>query len=298
VIGTYIKWGGPGVALFIALSAATGIGAQSSTQVSMEAGGAFLDLSPAAASSLSAAFERAGDLTAFRASCTLQGRANTGAYGSAEGRGEFSWTPGGISSLLVIEGGVSGGDSTALSWRGSGSLALNLDGLDLSGDFKAGLERRSDLGVLSTLATSGLGASFVAGEFLLKPRFDASASFADLGTTTWTFLPGLGLSWYPGLPISASFAAGWSRAMAGNSEADSLVAEASLYAAAGPLYGSLDGSATIGTGGVAEASAAFGLSLDAGRIGKARLGIPLRFSYVLDGSPVMSLFAGISLSLD
>lgn len=298
MIEKYIKWGRSVAALLIALAAVAGIGAQSSTQVSMEAGGALLDLSPAAASSLSAAFEKTGDLTAFRASCTLQGRANTGMYGSAEGRGEFSWTPGGISSLLVIEGGASSGDSTALSWRGSGSLALTLDGLDLSGDFNAGIERRSDLGVLSTLATSGLGASFVAGEFLLRPRFDASASFADLGTTTWTFLPGLGLSWYPGLPVSAAFAAGWSRAMAGGATADSLVAEASLYAAAGPLYGSLDGSATIGTGGITAASAALGLSLDAGRIGKARLGIPMRFSYVLGGSPVMSLFAGISLSLD
>jgi len=298
VMGKNIKWGRPCAALLIALAAATGIGAQSSTQVSMEAGGALLDLSPAAASSLSAAFEKTGNFTAFRASCTLQGRANTGMYGSAEGRGEFSWTPGGISSLLVVEGGASGGDSTALSWRGSGSLALTLDGLDLSADFKAGLERRSDLGVLSTLATSGLGASFVAGEFLLKPRFDASASFADQGTTTWTFLAGLGLSWYPGLPISAAFAAGWSRAMAGSSATDSLVGAASLYAAVGPVYGSLDGSATIGAGGVTAASAALGLSLDAGRIGNARLGIPTRFSYVLAGSPVMSLFAGISLAFD
>ena len=291
------KWGLRGLALFAAFVAASGIRAQSAGQASMEAGAALLDGNPAAASSISASIEKSGDTTAARASCTLQGRAGSGIFGSAEGRGEFSWTPGGLSSLFVIEGGASGGDTTSLSWRGAGSLVLTLEGLDLSADFKAGLERRSDLGVLSTLASTGFGASFVAGEFLIKPRVDASASFADLGTTTLTFLPGLGLSWYPGIPLSASFAAGWSRALSGSSNLDSLVAEASLYAAAGPLFGSLDGSATVGAGGV-SAAAAFGLSLDAGRVGKARLGLPVRLSYVLGGSPVLSLFAGLNLAFD
>ena len=294
------RWRGRGVALLATLAAAAsfGLASQDLGQASMEAGAALLDGGPAAASSLSASFEKLGDGAAARASCTFQGRAGNGIYGSAEGRGEFSWTPGGLSSVLTVEGGGSGGDTITPSWRGAGSLLLALDGLDVSADFRAGLERRSDLGVLSTIATTGLGTSFVVGELLLKPRFDASAAYADLGTTTWTFLPGLGLSWYPGLPVSASFAAGWSRALYGSSTTDSLVAETSLYAAIGALYASLEGSVTLAPSGVSAASAALGLSLDAGRVGKARLSIPTRASYLLGGSPVLSLFAGVALALD
>ncbi len=288
-----------GLALLAVLAATPlGLAAQSLGQASMEAGAALLDGSPAAASSLSASFEKLGDQAAARGACNFQGRAGNGMYGSAEGRGEFSWTPGTVTTVLAIEGGASGGSTIVPSWRGAGSFLLALDSFDLSGDFKAGLERRSDLGTLSTVATAGLGSSFTQGELLLKPRLDASASWADSGTTTWTFLPGLGIAWYPGLPVSASLAAGWSRALWTGGTADSLVAEASLYAAFGAVYASVEASTTFSTSGVSAASAALGLSLEAGRLGPARLSIPTRVSYLLGGNPVLSLFAGVAAAMD
>ena len=283
---------------FLIAGLAQGLVAEGSTQVDLEAGAAFVDGAPAAAGSFSLSAERRADITAGRASFTLQGRAGTALSGSAEGKAQLSWMPGAFVSVLSLEGGISDASDIAGSWRGGGELLLALDGLDASASLLGGIERRNDEGSLSTLATAGIHGSLTAGETLLKPRMDASLSMPDTGTETLTILPGLGLSWYPGFPLSFSASAGWSRAFAAASAEDSLISELSLYASLGRLFASLEGSGTLGQGGFSAASAALELSWEAGRIGKARLAIPLRASWVLDGDPGFTVFAGASFGLD
>lgn len=266
---------------------------------STETGAALLDGSPAAAASASASLDLAADRMASRFLFNLQGLAGpTNLSGSAAARADFSWNPGSLSSVVSLEGGLSGTEGGQPSWRSALGLLVAIDGEELSAKGRLGLERQSVEGLLSTIADAGLEFSWLAGDFLLKPKVDGSLALADTGSETLIILPGLGLSWYPGLPVSASFAGGWSRSYAGSTPSDSLVAEAGLYAALGPAYGRIEGSATIGAGGLSAGAAEAGITFDIGHIGKSRLSLPTRVSWLLGGSPVFSLFAGLGLSMN
>ncbi|HUX39488.1 MAG TPA: hypothetical protein VMV44_16435 [Rectinemataceae bacterium] len=286
------------VAALVLLCSAFGVTAETRGTFSTEAGAAFLDGSPVAAAEAAASLELAEGRTASRFLCNLQGRAGALLSGSAAARADFSWNPGELSTVCSLEGGLSGTEGGLPSWRSALGLLVAIDGTELSTKGSLGLERQSVDGLLSTIADAGLEFSYLAGDFLLKPKVDGSFALADAGGTTLSILPGLGLSWYPGLPVSASLAGGWSRSYAGSTPSDSLVAEAGLYAALGPAYGRIEGSATIGAGGLSAGAAEAGITFDIGRIGKSRLSLPTRASWLLGGSPVFSLFAGLGLSMD
>lgn len=291
-------WVRAAIGLAILAGAGTGAGAEPTGQADLELGAALLDGLPAAAATAAFEAEAFAGPAAARGALRLEGRAGNDAAGSAEARTDLSLSSGSLTSLLRLEGGLSGATDVSPSWRGAGGLVLSLDGLDLSAKAEAALERRSDAGVLSWQGRSGFELSGLVGEILLKPGVEASVALPDGGAWSLSLLPGLGLSWYPGFPLSASLSAGWRRDFAGTATLDSMVGAASLYAATGPLLLTAEGSATLSTAGLGAASASLGLSPDLGRLGSARLAAPIRVSWVLGGTPVLSLFAGLSLAFD
>lgn len=54
-------------------------------------------------------------------------------------------------------------------------------------------------------------ASWLAGDFVLKPGAKASWVFFPDGTRSLEVAPSVGFVWYPGLPVSADFSVGWNR---------------------------------------------------------------------------------------
>lgn len=222
------------------------------------------------------------------------------AEAEALGLAELSYTAGSLYCLGAASGGLvleSGAASYSAGLRGrvavqvlefSASLSPRL-GFDSSAD--GGLE----LGLLGEC-------SFLAADLVLKPRLDLAAfDFRD-GSRALRAVPGLALSWYPLIPLSISFEAGYWLQWTAEGEATSGI-PVSLSLFASPLdkvflRAGAEALATLPSGALSDAAAYFELSFAlAGRAGR-ELRLPLRLAYEHDAEAPMSLYAGLELSFD
>lgn len=79
-------------------------------------------------------------------------------------------------------------------------------------------------------------ASFLAGDFVLSPAGRISFEFFRDGSRAAELLPSLGAEWYPGVPVSADFRAGWTvRWDSAGSRSDSVPLGLSFFAVPVPF---------------------------------------------------------------
>ncbi len=223
-----------------------------------------------------------------------------------EASGEANAAAQGSLSLgqAVILGSAEGG---AYSYaEGSGFTAGAGLSLTLNGDaasarlaprflYDSGPEGYSEIGAL-------LGGSMLLGSIVLKPEADiAWTSYAE-GGSAFTAIPSLGLSWYPGIPLSASIGAGFERSWPSEGGAvDSIPAKAALYGAiGGSVVWRLGASMKLALAdlSILEASAKAEAALSVARWDSAEIELPIAASWDLDEAIGFSATAGIRLLID
>ncbi len=243
-------------------------------------------------------------------------KASDGFYGDILASAELSALTGPLSNLLKFYGKVESPyptssvqttiDSIPLYSTGAG-LAFVFNSFDFSVSFEPRLSWQSGGSGWNELGAD-LGASFLAGEFLVKPGADlAWMQWAD-GSESLSLRPGLGFSWYPGFPFSLSADSGLTRTwLPDGTITDEIPVRASFYAAFGT---SILATAAVELGiaipdpEIASANGSVEVSFNLGRFGAAggagskssvtgELRLPCHFSWDLDDG----WSAGIALEL-
>ena len=222
------------------------------------------------------------------------------AEAEALGLVELSYAAGSLYCLGAASGGLSleeGAVSYSAGLRGrvavqalefSASLSPRL-GFDSSAE--GGLE----LGLLGEC-------SFLAADLVLKPRLDLSAfDFRD-GSRALRAMPGLALSWYPLVPLSISFEAGYRREWTAEGAASSGI-PMSLSLFASPLdkvflRAGAEALAPLPSGALSDAAAYLELSFSLAERAGREIRLPLRLSYDGDAEARFGLYAGLELSFD
>ena len=220
---------------------------------------------------------------------------------------ELSASAGSLALLLSGRAGIEGAfgsvdPSGSSAWSSGGTLALSLNGFESSASLAGDLEYLSgEGGYLDSSAR--LGASFLAGELVLKAEAAIAASKAADGSRSLEIRPRARVSWYPGFPVALALDAGWRRYTdASGAAEDFLPASLSVYGAAGEALFDLsaDASVSLATGALDEAGADASLSFLLARLAGAsvELRLPLGAAWRLaDGESIYSASAGISLNL-
>ena len=213
---------------------------------------------------------------------------------------ELSYTAGSLNCLGAASGGLSL-EEGAVSYSAGLRGRVAVQALELSASlsprlgFDSSAQGGLELGLLGEC-------SFLAADLVLKPRLDLSAfDFRD-GSRAFRAMPGLALSWYPLVPLSISFEAGYRREWTAEGAATSGI-PLSLSLFASPLdkvflRAGAEALAPLPSGALSDAAAYLELSFAlAGRAGR-ELRLPLRLSYDGDAEARYSLYAGLELSFD
>ncbi|MDP3177324.1 MAG: hypothetical protein Q8M76_05430 [Spirochaetaceae bacterium] len=219
----------------------------------------------------------------------------------ADAQVELSASAGSLAFLLSgragIEGAVDLGDPVVAA---AGGLTLSLNGFESSASLAGDLDYLSGEGGYLD-ASARLGASFLAGELVLKAEAAISASEAADGSRSLEIRPRARVTWYPGIPVALAFDAGWRRDTdAAGAVGDFLPASLSIYGAAGEALFDLSAEASIAlaTGALDEAGADASLSLLLARLAgaSAELRLPLGAAWRLAAESCYSVTAGLSVS--
>jgi len=97
------------------------------------------------------------------------------------------------------------------------SLPLNLNGASVS----YALRPFIDIGFFDDEAWNGgaeLTAAFLVGDFVVKPGASFGVTYFPDDSRALEVLPSIGLTWYPGLPVTGDFSFGWKRNSYSNGE--------------------------------------------------------------------------------
>lgn len=210
-----------------------------------------------------------------------------------------------FTAVLRLEGGYDAGalyvDGGGDLWTTKATASFCVNGFPVSASlapraaWSSGTEGRTELG-------ARLGISATAGSFVLKPGADAAWSQWADGSRSIEIRPGLGLSWYPGFPLSFQAEAGYRRTwLVSGATTDEFPAAFSLFGAAGNrlLYkAGVDALWDINSGAFAEARARGEVSFRVGRIGRGELRLPLGLAWDMDATKGFSVGMGLSMRLD
>jgi len=221
-------------------------------------------------------------------------------YGEACAAAEASLSLG----RTVIFGSVEGGgysyaDGSGLT-AGAG-LTLTVNGISASGKFAPRVLYDSGA---SGYAEAGfvIGGSILSGTVVFKPEADIALIAYGDGSTVFSIIPNIGLSWYPGMPFSASFGAGFERSWPSEGGAvDAIPAKAALYGViGGSAVWRLNASMKLSLAdlSVIAASAKAEAALSIARWESAELELPIAASWDLDGTIGFSATAGMRLLID
>ena len=221
--------------------------------------------------------------------------ASSGFYGDALASAEFSAMAGPLGSLLKIYGKAESpypASSIPLYSAGTG-LALVFNSFDFSVSLEPRLSWQSGLAGWKELGVD-LGASFLAGYFLVKPGADLTWIQWEDGSDSLSLRPGLGFSWYPGFPFSVSADSGFTRTWyPSGTYADEIPFRASFYAAFGTSIlatAAMGLSIALPDAKMASATGSTEVSFNLGRLGGAsgespftgELWLPCSFSWDLN----------------
>jgi hypothetical protein len=228
--------------------------------------------------------------------------ASNGFYGDALASAEFSALTGPLSNLLKFYGKVESPypassvqtafESLPLYYAGAG-LAFVFNSFDFSVSLEPRFSWRSGESGWNELGTN-LGASFLAGEFLVKPEADLAWMEWDDGSESLSLRPGLGFSWYPGFPFSVSADSGFTRTwFPDGTIIDEVPFRASFYAAFGTRVlatAALELGIALPKPELVSASGLAEVTFTLGRFGQAggksgiagELSLPCQFSWDLD----------------
>ena len=228
--------------------------------------------------------------------------ASDGFYGDALASAELSALTGPLSNLLKFYGKLESPNPASSLQAAIESVPLHSAGAGLafvfnSFDFSVSLEPRfswqSGNGGGNELGAD-LGASFLAGEFLVKPGADLAWMDWDDGSESLSLRPGLGFSWYPGFPFSVSADSGFTRTrMPDGTITDAIPFSASFYAAFGSSVlatAAVELGVAIPDPEVVSATASTELSFSLGHFGRTgeassltgEWRLPCHFSWDLD----------------
>jgi hypothetical protein len=186
-------------------------------------------------------------------------------------------------------------------WGAAGKLVVTINGDALSWTLSPwyGYDSRATGG--SETGFTAI-ASFLAGEFVLKPRVELSRLDSSNGDTSLSAKPGLGLSWYPGFPLSVAAEAGYERTWySDGSVGDQAPAGISVFGSIGGLFQfKADAGASIDLRGGALSSGRVSarLSFILGRAWGGELRLPVDASWNQDPILGYSLTSGLELALD
>lgn len=107
-----------------------------------------------------------------------------------------------------VAGGIDGDPVESATWHVDTGASLTINGFATSATlghrsvFRFGADPGIDLEETVSL-------SQLAGEMVLKPFLTVTSTVEDGTLTDLSLTPGLGLSWYPGFPLSLAVSAGW-----------------------------------------------------------------------------------------
>ncbi len=219
-------------------------------------------------------------------------------WGSAGAEAQASATLGSTILLGSANGGLVN-DDEGQNWNAGLHATLGFEGFAVSTYFTPRFvydssdDGGTELGLRSAL-------SFLAGQTVLKPNVDIAALQAPDGTRSLGVLPGLGLSWYPTIPLAVSGEAGFMRSWyPGGGISDEVSAGADIF---GALGGSIlfKARAEVGldTASLAldrtAASVEISFLIAALRSGELRL--PLRATWDSDPDKGLRIYAGVRIS--
>jgi hypothetical protein len=220
--------------------------------------------------------------------------ASNGFYGDALASAEFSTMTGPLSSLFRFYGKAESPypSSTVPLYSAGVGLAFVFNSFDFSVSLEPRLSWQSGATGWKEMGVD-LGASFLAGEFLVKPGADLAWIQWEDGSDSLSLRPGLGFSWYPGFPFSVSADSGFTRTwLPGGAFADEIPFRASFYAAFGASIlatAAMGISIAVPDAKTASAMGSTEVSLNLGRFGGAsgespfsgELRLPCRYSWDL-----------------
>ncbi|HUW40123.1 MAG TPA: hypothetical protein VMV90_03880 [Rectinemataceae bacterium] len=202
----------------------------------------------------------------------------------------------------IVAAGLHGGlanDDEGRNWNAALRGTIGFEGFSVSTYFTPRFvyDSSDDGG-----AELGLGSalSILAGQTVLKPNLDLSAAQAPDGTRSLSLRPGLGLSWYPGLPLALSGETGFTRSWyPGGGMSDEVSAGAELYGALGDtvLFRAKAWAAVETAGLVLDRSAGSAeLSFLVAALRSGELRAPVRVSWDSDPDRGPRLYAGLRFS--